>query len=91
MGRFRCTILTLFPLVLHRVEISKEDDLSADSDSDTMDVDTVSHDGEEKNFGAKQTTAGKASTKGTSGFVVPEPLPHFAVSYVRAREGNYFV
>ena len=74
----------------NRVEISKEDDLSLDSDSDMMDVDTVSHDGEEKEKqqgsgssgggGGKQVGAsGKGGGNG-GGFIVTEPLPQYAVS-----------
>lgn len=61
------------------MEISKEDDLNADSDSDTMDVDTVSHDGEENKHGAKQPAGNPP--KMLEGGMAPEPLPHFAVSF----------
>ena len=75
-----CMCMCMFLCAYPRVEISKEDDLNADSDSDTMDVDTVSHDGgEEPKHGAKQPTGNPP--KGIEGGVAPEPLPHFAVSF----------
>lgn len=63
--------------------MSKDDDLSADSDSDTMDVDTVSQDDRDDKSGEGGTgkSGGGARTKGGVGVVTPEPFPHFAVSF----------
>ncbi len=49
--------------------------MSPDSDSDMMDVDTVSHDSEEKLPSSKPAGAG---SKPECGFIVPEPHPHFS-------------
>ena len=63
-----------------RVEIGKDDDLNPETDSDAMDVDTVSHDGEEKQVPKTLGNgAGGGLAKG-GGFIVPEPILEFAVS-----------
>ena len=65
-------------LVSHRAELSSEDDLSPDSDSDTMDVDNTSQEavGDKRQGSA---SAGKAIT--VAGALVPETAPQFAVSF----------
>ncbi len=72
---YSTTPYQLTPPLPPRVEIHKEDDLSPDSDSDMMDVDTVSHDSEEKLPSSKPAGAG---SKPECGFIVPEPHPHFS-------------
>ena len=70
----------LFSCGYFRVEIGKEDDLSPETDSDAMDVDTISHDGDDKH--ATKTAMGNGGgcvVKG-GGFIVPEPVPEYAVS-----------
>ncbi len=62
-----------------RVEIGKEDDLSPETDSDTMDVDTISHDGDEKQPKPLLGNGGVGVAKG-GGFIVPEPMPEYVVS-----------
>ena len=68
------------PFHVFRVEINKEDDLSPDSDSDMMDVDTVSHDSEDKLSAAKHVGGSGPKGGGVSGFIAPDPLPQFTVS-----------
>ena len=78
-GTFELSVM----ITVTRVEISKDDDLSPETDSDTMDVDTVSHDGDDKH-GPRVMKNGKSGgpmAKG-GGFIVPEPILEFAVSEI---------
>ena len=64
--------------------MSKDDDLSAESDSDTaMDVDTLSQDDSDDKpggGGAKLPGGGARGASKGMGFVTPEPFAHFEVS-----------
>ena len=62
------------------MEIGKEDDLSPETDSDAMDVDTISHDGEDKPAKPPMGNGGGGVAKG-GGFIVPEPIPEYVVSW----------
>lgn len=61
----------------YRVELSSEDDLSPDSDSDTMDVDSTSLETTRRQ-GGPTATNGRAGT--VAGALVPDTSPQFAVS-----------
>ena len=66
-------------VLLCRVELNSEDDLSPDSDSDTMDVDSTSLDatGRDKRQGGPATN-GRVGT--VAGALVPDTSPQFVVS-----------
>ena len=64
----------------HRTELSNEDDLSPDSESDTMDVDSTPHETRrDKRQGSTAANGGKALS--IVGALVPETLPQFTVSF----------
>ena len=60
-----------------RAELSSEDDLSPDSDSDTMDVDNTSHDGGRDK---RQRSASIGKAVSVAGALVPDTTAQFAVS-----------
>ena len=63
-----------------RAELSNEDDLSPDSESDTMDVDgTPQESGRDKRQGSTAANGGKAVS--IVGALVPETMPQFTVSF----------
>ena len=79
---YTCTLFTLYHSCVlppsYRAELSSEDDLSPDSDSDTMDVDSTNHEtARDKRQGS--ASAGKANS--VAGALVPETTPQFAVSW----------
>lgn len=65
-----------------RAELSSEDDLSPDSDSDTMDVDSTAQEAASAGRGDKRQQGPSANGKAgaIAGALVPDIQPQFAVS-----------